>query len=85
MQRLLPKPITVETVILSLAPILCETGIGSDAMKPIAAPIVGGMITSTIHMLILVPVFFQLIKRRALRRGLLTESRDLPRQTAICS
>ena len=41
-------------------------------MKPIAAPIVGGMITSTIHVLILVPVFFLLIKRRALRRGRLT-------------
>jgi Cu(I)/Ag(I) efflux system membrane protein CusA/SilA len=40
-------------------------------MKPIAAPIVGGMITSTIHVLILVPVFFLLIKRSALRRGAL--------------
>jgi len=61
----------VTAVVLSLAPILWETGIGSDVMKPIAAPIVGGMITSTIHVLILVPVFFLLIKRRALRRGLL--------------
>ena len=60
---------TVTAVILSLAPILWETGIGSDVMKPIAAPIVGGMITSTIHVLILVPVFFLLIKRRQLRRG----------------
>jgi Cu(I)/Ag(I) efflux system membrane protein CusA/SilA len=73
-QRLRPKLMTVAAVILSLAPILWETGIGSDVMKPIAAPIVGGMITSTIHVLILVPVFFLLIKRRALRRGLLTES-----------
>ena len=40
-------------------------------MKPIAAPIVGGMVTSTIHVLILVPVFFLLMKRRALRRGIL--------------
>ncbi len=69
-QRLRPKLMTVTAVILSLAPILWETGIGSDVMKPIAAPIVGGMITSTIHVLILVPVFFLLIKRRALRRGL---------------
>jgi copper/silver efflux system protein len=38
-------------------------------MKPIAAPIVGGMITSTIHVLILVPVFFVMLKTRALRRG----------------
>jgi Cu(I)/Ag(I) efflux system membrane protein CusA/SilA len=39
----------------------------SDAMKPIAAPMVGGMITSTIRVLILVPVFFVLMKERALR------------------
>jgi Cu(I)/Ag(I) efflux system membrane protein CusA/SilA len=40
-------------------------------MKPIAAPIVGGMITSTVHVLILVPVFFVMMKERALRRGTL--------------
>ena len=68
-QRLRPKLMTVTTVILSLAPILWETGIGSDVMKPIAAPIVGGMITSTIHVLILVSVFFFLMKRLALRNG----------------
>ncbi len=66
-QRLRPKLMTVTAVVLSLAPILWETGIGSDVMKPIAAPIVGGMVTSTIHVLILVPVFFLLIKRRSLR------------------
>jgi Cu(I)/Ag(I) efflux system membrane protein CusA/SilA len=38
-------------------------------MKPIAAPIVGGMITSTIHVLILVPVFIAMMKYRALRKG----------------
>ena len=75
-QRLRPKLMTVTAVILSLAPILWETGIGSDVMKPIAAPIVGGMITSTIHVLILVPVFFMLIKRRALRQGQLTAATD---------
>ena len=68
-QRLRPKLMTVTAVILSLAPILWETGIGSDVMKPIAAPIVGGMITSTVHVLILVPVFFLLMKRRHLRAG----------------
>ena len=68
-QRLRPKLMTVTAVILSLAPILWETGIGSDVMKPIAAPIVGGMITSTIHVLILVPVFFLLMKRSQLRKG----------------
>ena len=69
--RLRPKLMTVSAVLGSLVPILWETGIGSDVMKPIAAPIVGGMITSTIHVLILVPVFFVVMKERALRRGTL--------------
>jgi len=66
-QRLRPKLMTVAVVMLSLAPILWESGIGSDVMKPIAAPIVGGMVTSTIHVLILVPVFFAIMKERALK------------------
>jgi Cu(I)/Ag(I) efflux system membrane protein CusA/SilA len=70
-QRLRPKLMTVCVVLASLVPILWETGVGADVMKPIAAPIVGGMITSTIHVLILVPVFFTLMKGRALRRGTL--------------
>jgi Cu(I)/Ag(I) efflux system membrane protein CusA/SilA len=73
-QRLRPKMMTVTVVLASLIPILWETGIGSDVMKPIAAPIVGGMITSTIHVLILVPVFFAVMKERALRRGTLVAS-----------
>ena len=67
-KRLRPKLMTVAAVLASLIPILWETGIGSDVMKPIAAPIVGGMITSTIHVLILVPVFFVMMKEHALRR-----------------
>ena len=69
--RLRPKLMTVCVVLASLVPILWATGVGSDVMKPIAAPIVGGMITSTIHVLILVPVFFALMKERALRKGTL--------------
>ena len=69
--RLRPKLMTVCVVLASLVPILWETGVGADVMKPIAAPIVGGMITSTIHVLILVPVFFALMKERALRHGTL--------------
>ena len=52
-----------------LVPILWSTGVGSDVMKPIAAPIVGGMVTSTIHVLIITPVIFYIMKVRALRRG----------------
>jgi Cu(I)/Ag(I) efflux system membrane protein CusA/SilA len=75
-QRLRPKLMTVAAVLASLVPILWTTGIGSDVMKPIAAPIVGGMITSTIHVLILVPVFFVMMKARALRQGKL-KSREV--------
>src|SRR6266478_4224885 len=75
-QRLRPKLMTVAVVMLSLAPILWESGIGSDVMKPIAAPIVGGMITSTIHVLILVPVFFVIMKERALKKGTLSASQS---------
>jgi copper/silver efflux system protein len=77
-QRLRPKLMTVCVVLASLVPILWETGVGADVMKPIAAPIVGGMITSTIHVLILVPVFFALMKERALRRGTLQSSTPTP-------
>ncbi len=77
-QRLRPKLMTVCAVLASLIPILWETGIGSDVMKPIAAPIVGGMITSTIHVLILVPVFFALMKERALRRETLQPKSQEP-------
>jgi copper/silver efflux system protein len=63
---------TVAVVMLSLAPILLESGTGSDVIKPIAASIVGGMITSTIHVLILVLVFFAIMKVRALKNGKLS-------------
>jgi Cu(I)/Ag(I) efflux system membrane protein CusA/SilA len=72
--RLRPKLMTVFVVILSLAPIFFESGIGNDVMEPIAVPIVGGMVTSSIAVLILLPVLFAMIKERELRRGTLKRS-----------
>jgi Cu(I)/Ag(I) efflux system membrane protein CusA/SilA len=72
--RLRPKLMTVTVVMASLVPIMWSTGIGSDVMKPIAAPIIGGMITSTIHVLIITPVIFHIMKLRALRKGTLKPS-----------
>jgi Cu(I)/Ag(I) efflux system membrane protein CusA/SilA len=72
--RLRPKLMTVSVVMAALVPILWSTGVGSDIMKPIAAPIIGGMVTSTIHVLIITPVIFYLMKTRALRRGTLRTS-----------
>ena len=73
--RLRPKLMTVSVVMAGLVPIMWSTGVGSDVMKPIAAPIIGGMVTSTIHVLIITPVIFYLMKMRALRRGTLRPSR----------
>jgi copper/silver efflux system protein len=76
--RLRPVLMTVFAVIASLAPLLWETGVGSDVMKPIAAPIVGGMISSTIAVMILVPIMFTMLKERALRQGVLNRTQALP-------
>ena len=65
--RLRPKLMTVTVVLASLVPLMWSQGVGSDVMKPIAAPIIGGMITSTIHVLIITPVIFYIMKRRELR------------------
>jgi Cu(I)/Ag(I) efflux system membrane protein CusA/SilA len=73
--RLRPKLMTVSVVMAGLLPIMWSSGVGSDVMKPIAAPIVGGMVTSTIHVLIITPVIFYIMKARALRRGRLAASR----------
>jgi Cu(I)/Ag(I) efflux system membrane protein CusA/SilA len=76
--RLRPKLMTVTVVMASLLPIMWSTGVGADVMKPIAAPIIGGMVTSTIHVLVITPVVFYIMKTRALRRGTLTTSRMTP-------
>jgi Cu(I)/Ag(I) efflux system membrane protein CusA/SilA len=73
--RLRPKLMTVSVVMASLVPILWSSGVGSDIMKPIATPIIGGMVTSTIHVLIITPVIFYIMKVRALRKGTLQVSR----------
>jgi copper/silver efflux system protein len=73
--RLRPKLMTVTVVMASLIPIMWSNGVGSDVMKPIAAPIIGGMITSTIHVLVITPVIFYIMKLRSLRSGTLKASR----------
>ncbi|MCX8118471.1 MAG: CusA/CzcA family heavy metal efflux RND transporter [Desulfobacterota bacterium] len=72
--RLRPKLMTVGTTLISLLPLMWSTGVGADVMKPIAAPIIGGLVTSTIHVLIITPVIFALVKERALKKGRLKVS-----------
>jgi len=72
--RLRPKLMTVSAAILSLAPLFWSSGTGTEVMRPIAAPIIGGMITSTVHVLVVTPVIFFLMKDRARRQGRLRVS-----------
>jgi len=71
--RVRPIIMTTATTILALIPILISTGAGSEIMKPIATPTVGGMVTATLLNLILVPVFFTWIIQRRLKKE---ESRE---------
>jgi Cu(I)/Ag(I) efflux system membrane protein CusA/SilA len=72
--RLRPKLMTVAVALLGLVPIMWSTGTGADVMKPIAAPMIGGMISSAIHVLIMTPVIFVLMKKRELKKGTLKYS-----------
>jgi copper/silver efflux system protein len=72
--RLRPKLMTVAVALLGLVPIMWSTGTGADVMKPIAAPMIGGMISSAVHVLIMTPVIFVLMKKRDLRKGKLKYS-----------
>ncbi len=72
--RLRPKLMTVAVALLGLIPIMWSQGAGADVMKPIAAPMIGGMISSAIHVLIMTPVIFVLMKTRELRKGTLKYS-----------
>ncbi len=72
--RLRPKLMTVSVALLGLIPIMWSSGTGADVMKPIAAPMIGGMISSAVHVLIMTPVIFVLMKTRDLRKGRLHHS-----------
>lgn len=67
-KRIRPKMMTVMTTMLGLLPILIGTGIGSDVMKRIAAPMVGGIITSFIMELTVYPAIFYIIKKKELEK-----------------
>jgi len=72
--RLRPKIMTVATALIGLIPIMWSTGIGADVMQPLAAPMIGGLITSTIHVLVVTPILFSAMKERAVREGTLRKS-----------
>ena len=65
--RLRPKLMTVATMIIGLVPVLWSTGTGADVMKRIAAPMVGGLVTSFLLELTVYPAIFAIWKGRGLR------------------
>lgn len=68
-ERVRPKIMTVVTTMAALAPIMWSVGAGSEVMRRIAAPMVGGMISSTLLTLVVIPAIYMLIKTREVRRG----------------
>jgi copper/silver efflux system protein len=67
--RVRPKAMTVAVIIAGLLPIMWGTGTGSEVMRRIAAPMVGGMITAPMLSMFVIPVAFLLMQRRGLRRA----------------
>ena len=68
-ERVRPKMMTVVAIMAGLLPILWSTGTGSEVMRRIAAPMVGGMISSTVLTLIVIPALYALVKEAGLRRA----------------
>ena len=67
--RLRPKVMTVSTVVAGLLPIMWSTNTGSEVMKPLATPVLGGMVSSLLHVLIVTPVIFLWLRERELKKG----------------
>jgi Cu(I)/Ag(I) efflux system membrane protein CusA/SilA len=64
--RLRPKVMTVSTVVAGLLPIMWSTRPGAEVMKPLATPVLGGMVSSLLHVLVVTPVIFFLLRQRRL-------------------
>lgn len=66
-KRLRPKLMTVSVSLFGLIPILWATGTGADVMLPITVPLIGGTITSTIYVLLVTPIVFEMVKLHELK------------------
>jgi Cu(I)/Ag(I) efflux system membrane protein CusA/SilA len=68
-ERVRPKIMTVVTTIAALLPVMWSSGAGAEIMQRIAAPMVGGMISSTLLTLVVIPVLYALVLQRRLQSG----------------
>jgi Cu(I)/Ag(I) efflux system membrane protein CusA/SilA len=67
-KRLRPKLMTVCVALFGLIPVLWATGVGSDVMKPIVLPMIGGVLTSSTHILLVTPLIFLMTKEYELKK-----------------
>lgn len=67
-KRLRPKIMTVCVALFGLVPVLWATGVGTDVMVPIVLPMIGGVFTSSIHILLVTPVVFEMVKEYELKK-----------------
>ena len=67
-KRLRPKLMTVSVALFGLVPVLWAHGVGSDVMLPIVLPMIGGVLTSSTHILLVTPVIFEMTKEYELRK-----------------
>ncbi|HSD60876.1 MAG TPA: efflux RND transporter permease subunit [Burkholderiales bacterium] len=67
-ERVRPKMMTVVAIMAGLLPIMWSTGTGSEVMRRIATPMVGGMVSSTVLTLVVIPALYALVKERIIRR-----------------
>ncbi|MEJ8804087.1 efflux RND transporter permease subunit [Pontibacter sp. H249] len=67
-KRLRPKIMTVSVSLFGLIPVLWATGVGSDIMLPIVLPLIGGVFTSSVHILLVTPVVFEMTKEYELKK-----------------
>ena len=67
--RLRPKVMTVTTIVAALLPIMWATSPGSEVMRPLAAPVLGGMVSSFIHIMIVTPVLYAWLRQREMAKA----------------
>ncbi len=67
--RLRPKVMTVSTIVAGLLPLMWSQRVGAEIIKPLATPVLGGMVSSLIHVLIVTPAIFLWIRERKLKKG----------------
>jgi Cu(I)/Ag(I) efflux system membrane protein CusA/SilA len=74
--RLRPKVMTVSTIVAGLLPIMWSQRVGAEVIKPLAAPVLGGMVSSLVHVLIVTPVIFLWLRERAMQKATSIESNE---------